>query len=285
MAKKVFGSLELRTQSSILFTDADSSNSVALKAPATVATNLTLTLPASVTANGVLSTDASGNLSAALLTNANVDASAAINYSKLDLAGSIVDADIDAAAAISLSKLAALTTARALVSDGSGVISASAVTATELGYVSGVTSAIQTQLDTKLEASDITGKASTALDNLTVSGLAAESLLVGSSSSAVVSLAVGTEGQVLKVVGGALAFANDTGISSVQADWADSDGATKSITHSLGTKDIIVQIYDKSDDSTIEVDAVVRTDANTLDLTASEAPSASGWRVLIVKAG
>jgi hypothetical protein len=43
-----------------------------------------------------------------------------------------------------------LTASRALVSDGSGKISASAsTTATEIGYVAGVTSAIQTQLNTK----------------------------------------------------------------------------------------------------------------------------------------
>lgn len=39
-----------------------------------------------------------------------------------------------------------LTVSRALVSDGSGKVSVSAVTSTELGYVSGVTSSIQTQL-------------------------------------------------------------------------------------------------------------------------------------------
>lgn len=38
-----------------------------------------------------------------------------------------------------------LTASRALASDGSGKVSASSVTSTELGYVSGVTSAIQTQ--------------------------------------------------------------------------------------------------------------------------------------------
>jgi len=43
-----------------------------------------------------------------------------------------------------------LTASLALVSDGSGKVAVSAVTATELGYVSGVTSALQTQLGTKL---------------------------------------------------------------------------------------------------------------------------------------
>jgi len=42
-----------------------------------------------------------------------------------------------------------LTASRALVSDGSGKVAVSSVTSTELGYVSGVTSAVQTQVDTK----------------------------------------------------------------------------------------------------------------------------------------
>lgn len=61
----------------------------------------------------------------------------------------IRDVNVDAVAAIALSKLATVTASRALQSDGSGVISASSVTATELGHVSGVTSSIQTQLNAK----------------------------------------------------------------------------------------------------------------------------------------
>lgn len=88
------------------------------------------------------------NLSNSIV-NADINASAAIAYSKLNLSGSIVNADINASAAIALSKLAALSNNFALQSNGSGVISVSAVTSTELGYVSGVTSAIQTQLNGK----------------------------------------------------------------------------------------------------------------------------------------
>jgi hypothetical protein len=47
-----------------------------------------------------------------------------------------------------------LTASRALASNSSGKVAVSAVTSTELGYVSGVTSAIQTQLGTKLTASN-----------------------------------------------------------------------------------------------------------------------------------
>ena len=60
----------------------------------------------------------------------------------------IENADISASAAIAFSKMANLTASKALQSDGNGDVSASGVTNTELGYVSGVTSAIQTQLNT-----------------------------------------------------------------------------------------------------------------------------------------
>ena len=46
-----------------------------------------------------------------------------------------------------------LTASRALVSDGNGKVAVSAVTSTELGYLDGVTSAIQTQLDGKAATS------------------------------------------------------------------------------------------------------------------------------------
>ena len=61
----------------------------------------------------------------------------------------LVNSNISSSAAIEFSKMEDLTTSRALVSDGNGDVSASAVTSTELGYVDGVTSAIQTQLDAK----------------------------------------------------------------------------------------------------------------------------------------
>jgi hypothetical protein len=55
-----------------------------------------------------------------------------------------------------------LTASRALESDGSGKVAVSSVTSTELGYVGGVTSAIQTQLDAKTLASVVPNTAPTA---------------------------------------------------------------------------------------------------------------------------
>jgi len=93
-----------------------------------------------------------------LIVNADVNAAAAIAYSKLNLTGLVVNADIAAAAAIAYSKLAALTASRLLVSSAGGVVSVSAVTDTEAGYLAGVTSAIQTQMNTKQLRSVLTTK-------------------------------------------------------------------------------------------------------------------------------
>lgn len=49
-----------------------------------------------------------------------------------------------------------LTANRALISSGSGKVDVSAVTSTELGYLDGVTSNIQTQLNSKLSAAPVT---------------------------------------------------------------------------------------------------------------------------------
>jgi hypothetical protein len=111
------------------------------------------------------------------IVNADVNASAAIAYSKLNLTGNIVDADINAAAAIARTKFAngntnrvvinnasgvmidnsAITANRAIISDANGLPTQALTTATEIGYVNGVTSSIQTQLNTT-----IVGKATSA---------------------------------------------------------------------------------------------------------------------------
>ena len=67
--------------------------------------------------------------------------------------GVIINADVNASAALAFSKMENLTASRLLVSDGSGDVSVSAVTSTEAGYLDGVSSAIQTQLDSKASSS------------------------------------------------------------------------------------------------------------------------------------
>ncbi len=128
----------------------------------------------------------------------------------------LTNATIDASAAIETSKLEALTANRATELDASGFIVASAVTNTELNHLSGVTSAIQTQIDSK---------SSTALDNLTIASLAAQDLLVASSGSAVSRLGVGLNGQVLTVSGGAVTWDNPAGTGDVVGPGSSTDNA------------------------------------------------------------
>ncbi len=64
-------------------------------------------------------------------------------------ANAVVNASVASGAAIAFSKMADLTASRALVSDGSGDVSVSAVTSTEIGYLDGVTSAVQTQINAR----------------------------------------------------------------------------------------------------------------------------------------
>jgi len=76
----------------------------------------------------------------------------------------------------------ALTASRAVVTNGSGVLSSATTTSTEIGYLNGVTSAVQTQLDAKQARSTLTTKGD---------------MYVATASATVARQPVGTFGQVL----------------------------------------------------------------------------------------
>jgi hypothetical protein len=102
---------------------------------------------ASGTASHVLVNDGSGAMSSEAQlalsrggSNANLSAASAYSFLHMNSAGTAFAASL-------------LTGSRALVSDANGLPSASSVTSTELGYLSGVTSAIQTQLNAKVSES------------------------------------------------------------------------------------------------------------------------------------
>lgn len=67
----------------------------------------------------------------------------------------------------------------------------------------------------------------------------------------------------------------------VAFDWTSSTSIV--LTHGLGSRDVIIELYDNSDFKTVLVDEVERTTINTVTLTASVAPSGAGLRVLIKK--
>lgn len=210
------------------------------------------------------------------IVNADINSAAAIAYSKLNLTGSIVNADVASGAAIAVNKLAALTASRAVVTDGSGFVSAATTTSTEIGYVNGVTSAIQTQIDGKQPLdSDLT-----AVAGLTTTGIMVRT---GTGTAATRTLVAGTGISLTNAngVAGDITINSTATVSSFKATWLTADGTTKVVTHSLATTDIMVQVFDVTTGQTIEVDTATRTDANTLTLVASQAP-ASSWRVLIL---
>jgi hypothetical protein len=66
---------------------------------------------------------------------------------------------------LALNKLAAITGSRAIVSNTSGVLAASATTSTEISYLSGVTSSIQTQINSKMTTSTYDGNADGYVEN------------------------------------------------------------------------------------------------------------------------
>ena len=74
-------------------------------------------------------------------TSASFDGSGNVTGTAAIGSGVIVNADVNSSAAIAFSKMADLTASRALVSDGSGDVSVSDVTSTELGVLDGGTAA------------------------------------------------------------------------------------------------------------------------------------------------
>lgn len=144
----------------------------------------TLTLNTSGTATIPNATDTLvGKATTDTLTNKTFDADGTGNSIT-----NIENADIKAAAAIALDKLAATTASRALVSDASGFVTPATTTSTEIGYVNGVTSAIQTQLNAKAPAAS-----PTFTGTITTPVTASRALVTGASSELAASATTATE--------------------------------------------------------------------------------------------
>lgn len=86
------------------------------------------------------------------------------------------DSIVFAAAAV-----AGLTPSRGVVTDASGRLATSATTSTEIGYVNGVTSAIQTQLDSKANTSSLGTMASQNANSVSITGGNVDNVIIGTS--------------------------------------------------------------------------------------------------------
>ena len=151
--------------------DVVSANAAAVetKRVANIAGAVSSITTADLTASRAVVSDGSGKVAISDVTATEIgylDGVSSAIQTQLDTKGTTTeDAAIEArrvaniAGAVSTITTGNLTASKALVSDGSGKVSASAVTSTELGYVDGVTSAIQTQIDSK--QATITGAATT----------------------------------------------------------------------------------------------------------------------------
>ncbi len=147
--------------------------------------------------------------------------------------GVIVNADVSSSAAIAFSKMEDLTASRALVSDGSGDVSVSAVTSTEVGYLDGVSSNIQTQLDAK--QATITGSATT-ID--TESLTASRAVISNSSQKIAVSDVTDTELGYLDGVTSAIQTQMDTKATTSYVDDAVAGLRTRIICEAATTANV-----------------------------------------------
>lgn len=170
-------------------------------------------------------------------------------------AGVIVNADINASAAIAVSKLAALTANRAIVSDGSGFISAATTTATEIGYVNGVTSSIQTQLNAKqgtltLTTTGTSGAATLVAGTLNIPQYANTTYsastglqLTGTTFSIDSTVVTLTGAQALSNKTGLISqWTNDSGYTTNTGTVTSVSGTTNRITVATGTTTPVIDI-------------------------------------------
>jgi hypothetical protein len=108
-----------------------------------------------------------------------------------------------------------LTASRALASDGSGKVAASSVTATELGYLSGVTSALQTQLNAK---APFTQPVESKSANYTITAADANDLLYFTNASAATAtipdlFSIGDRVDIIRDGAGTVVIAAGTGVT------------------------------------------------------------------------
>lgn len=134
-----------------------------------------------------------------------------------------------------------LTASRALASDGSGKVAVSSVTSTELGYLSGVTSAIQTQLSGKAPFTQpVEGKSA----NYTITAADANDLLYFTNASAATAtvpdlFSVGDRVDIIRDGAGTVVIAAGTGVTS----WAGAGTAGTAVTFKIDQQYNAATVY------------------------------------------
>jgi hypothetical protein len=134
-----------------------------------------------------------------------------------------------------------LTASRALASDGSGKVAASSVTATELGYVSGVTSALQTQLNAK---APFTQPVESKAANYTITAADANDLLYFTNASAATAtvpdlFSIGDRVDIIRDGAGTVVIAAGTGVTG----WGGAGTAGTGVTFKIDQQYNAATVY------------------------------------------
>jgi hypothetical protein len=151
------------------------------------------------------------------IVNGDINSSAQIAYSKTNLTNSIINADVNASAAIDWSKIAPSST----------------VSTTELGYLDGVTSAIQTQLDSKL-ATATASSTYAPLANPTLTGVPTAPTAAANTNTTQIATTAYVQTEITDLIGGAPG-ALDT-LNELATALANDASYSTTITTALATK-------------------------------------------------
>jgi len=92
------------------------------------------------------------------------------------------------------------------------------------------------------------------------------------------------EGLVYNSISGLWENGNPTALIGAETayNWEPADGLTKTITHNLGSQQVLATVLDTTDNyKTIEISDVTRPNNNQIVLTATSAPSGGNWLVLL----
>ena len=162
-----------------------------------------------------------------------------------------------------------LTASRAVVSNGSGKVAVSAVTSTELGYLDGVTSAVQTQLNAKQATISSSARLSATLIGAN-----------GNISNTEYGYLNGVSSNIQTQLNAKMPSAN---VKSVVL--SGSTGTTYNIVHSYGTPRVMVQVLDYGNNGTgatydIVYPEVQRNDDNSVDVLFGTAPGTSQYYIV-----
>jgi hypothetical protein len=157
---------------------------------------------------------------------------------------------------------------------------------TAVSSVNGATGAVTVNAINQLTGDVTAGPASGSESKAATiaAGAITDSKVSASAAIAVSKLAAGSNGQVLQVVAGVPTWgAAPASVESYKTTWTGGGIATSyTVTHNLGTTDVLVQIFDTTTTGAVYPDEIGRLNGNQIQIDSSVPPE-NDWRILILK--